>query len=146
MAIAKKKSAAKKPAAKKKVAAKKPAAKKAAKKRPAAKKAAKRPAAKKAAKKPAAKKAAAVLEPGIFFAINSPVGVVGAEAVGAVQKINSWGFKVTVEEMELLAKNMGETSLFARTGGAPSLAVETGCRVLFLEILPGLALLTQKVK
>ncbi|MFM8490955.1 MAG: carbon starvation CstA family protein, partial [Candidatus Methylopumilus sp.] len=67
--------------------------------------------------------AATVLEPGIFFAINSPVGVVGAEAVGAVQKINSWGFKVTVEEMELLAKNMGETSLFARTGGAPSLAV-----------------------
>ena len=67
--------------------------------------------------------AATVLEPGIFFAINSPVGVVGAEAAGAIQKINSWGFKVTVEEMELLAKNMGETSLFARTGGAPSLAV-----------------------
>jgi len=67
--------------------------------------------------------AATVLEPGIFFAINSPVGVVGSEAVDAIQKINSWGFKVTVEEMELLAKNMGETSLFARTGGAPSLAV-----------------------
>jgi len=67
--------------------------------------------------------AATVLEPGVFFAINSPVGVVGAEAAGAIQKINSWGFKVSVEEMELLAKNMGETSLFARTGGAPSLAV-----------------------
>lgn len=67
--------------------------------------------------------AATVLEPGIFFAINSPLGVVGAEATGVIQKINSWGFKVTVEEMELLAKNMGETSLFARTGGAPSLAV-----------------------
>jgi carbon starvation protein len=67
--------------------------------------------------------AATVLEPGIFFAINSPVGLVGAEAMGAIQKINSWGFKVTVEEMELLAKKIGETSLFARTGGAPSLAV-----------------------
>lgn len=67
--------------------------------------------------------AATVLEPGVFFAINSPVGVVGVDAAGAIQKINSWGFKVSVEEMELLAKNMGETSLFARTGGAPSLAV-----------------------
>lgn len=67
--------------------------------------------------------AATVLEPGIFFAINSPVGQVGADAALAVQKINAWGFQVTVEQMELLAQQMGETSLFARTGGAPSLAV-----------------------
>ncbi len=67
--------------------------------------------------------AATVLEPGVFFAINSPAGVVGASAVDAVAKINSWGFAVTVEQMNQLAKDMGETSLFARTGGAPSLAV-----------------------
>ncbi len=67
--------------------------------------------------------AATVLEPGIFFAINSPAGVVGKEAVDAIAKINSWGFAVTVEQMEQLAKDMGETTLFARTGGAPSLAV-----------------------
>ncbi|HQO16542.1 MAG TPA: carbon starvation CstA family protein [Methylotenera sp.] len=67
--------------------------------------------------------AATVLEPGIFFAINSPAGVVGKEAVDAVAKINSWGFAVTVEQMSQLAKDMGESSLFARTGGAPSLAV-----------------------
>jgi carbon starvation protein len=67
--------------------------------------------------------AATVLEPGIFFAINSPAGVVGAEAVDAIAKINSWGFAVTVEQMEQLAKDMGETTLFARTGGATSLAV-----------------------
>lgn len=67
--------------------------------------------------------AATVLEPGIFFAINSPTGVVGKEAVDAIAKINSWGFAVTVEQMEQLAKDMGETTLFARTGGAPSLAV-----------------------
>jgi carbon starvation protein len=67
--------------------------------------------------------AATVLEPGIFFAINSPAGVVGKEAVDAIAKINSWGFAVTVEQMNQLAKDMGETSLFARTGGAPSLAV-----------------------
>lgn len=67
--------------------------------------------------------AATVLEPGVFFAINSPAGVVGKEAIDAVAKINSWGFAVTVEQMEQLAKDMGESSLFARTGGAPSLAV-----------------------
>lgn len=67
--------------------------------------------------------AATVLEPGIFFAINSPAGVVGKEAIDAVAKINSWGYAVTVEQMNQLAKDMGESSLFARTGGAPSLAV-----------------------
>jgi len=67
--------------------------------------------------------AATVLEPGVFFAINSPTGVVGKEAVDAIATINSWGFAVTVEQMNQLAKDMGETSLFARTGGAPSLAV-----------------------
>ncbi len=67
--------------------------------------------------------AATVLEPGVFFAINSPAGVVGKEAVDAVAKINSWGFAVTVEQMQQLARDMGESTLFARTGGAPSLAV-----------------------
>ena len=67
--------------------------------------------------------AATVLDPGVFFAINSPAGVVGKEAVDAIAKINSWGFAVTVEQMNQLAKEMGESSLFARTGGAPSLAV-----------------------
>ena len=67
--------------------------------------------------------AATVLDPGVFFAINSPAGVVGKEAADAVAKISSWGFPVTVEQMSLLAQQMGETTLFARTGGAPSLAV-----------------------
>ena len=67
--------------------------------------------------------AATVLEPGVFFAINSPAGVVGKEAIDAVAKINSWGYAVTVEQMNQLANDMGESSLFARTGGAPSLAV-----------------------
>jgi len=67
--------------------------------------------------------AATVLEPGVFFAINSPAGVVGKSAVDAVATINSWGFAVTVEQMNQLAKDMGESTLFARTGGAPSLAV-----------------------
>ena len=67
--------------------------------------------------------AACVLDPGVFFAINSPAGVVGGAAADAVAKISGWGFPVTVDKMNELAHVMGEATLFARTGGAPSLAV-----------------------
>jgi len=67
--------------------------------------------------------AATLLEPGVFFAINSSPGIVGATADAAVTTISSWGFPVTADQMHALATEMGETTLFARTGGAPSLAV-----------------------
>jgi carbon starvation protein len=67
--------------------------------------------------------AAASLAPGIYFAVNSPPGIVGATPEAAAATITGWGFPVTGGEMAQLATRVGETSLFARTGGAPSLAL-----------------------
>src|SRR6202166_726063 len=67
--------------------------------------------------------AACVLQPGIFFAVNSPAGIVGNTASAAVATITSWGFPVTAADMETLARQVGEQTLFYRTGGAPSLAL-----------------------
>jgi carbon starvation protein len=77
--------------------------------------------------------AATLLQPGVFFAINSPAGAVGATPEAAVATITSWGFPVAAEHMRALAAQMGEASLFARTGGAPSLAV--GMSSLFGSLL-----------
>jgi carbon starvation protein len=67
--------------------------------------------------------AATLLDPGVYFAINTGAGVVGSSPAAAVHTISSWGFPVTVQQMQTLAHQMGEATLFARTGGAPSLAV-----------------------
>ncbi|MGE0385798.1 MAG: carbon starvation CstA family protein [Gammaproteobacteria bacterium] len=67
--------------------------------------------------------AASVLDPGVYFAINSPAGVVGADPAQAVATITGFGFPVDVQTMQALAAKVGEQTLFARTGGAPSLAV-----------------------
>jgi carbon starvation protein len=67
--------------------------------------------------------AACVLQPGVYFAVNAPAGIVGSTPAAAVATISSWGFPVTVPEMEALANDVGEANLFARTGGAPSLAL-----------------------
>jgi carbon starvation protein len=66
---------------------------------------------------------ACVLDPGVYFAVNSPAGVVGATADAAVKTISAWGFPVTADQMAALAKSVGEETLFYRTGGAPSLAL-----------------------
>lgn len=67
--------------------------------------------------------AAASLQPGIFFAVNSPPGIVGALPQAAVSTISNWGFPVSAADMVQLAHSVGEQTLFGRTGGAPSLAL-----------------------
>jgi carbon starvation protein len=63
--------------------------------------------------------AACTLDPGIYFAMNTTP----AALAGVSETLNAAGFVVTPETMQALAEQMGEASLVARTGGAPSLAV-----------------------
>ncbi len=69
--------------------------------------------------------AACVLQPGVYFAVNSPAGIVGATASAATTTISNWGFTVTTADMQALAQAVGEKTLFNRTGGAPAFALGT---------------------
>jgi carbon starvation protein len=67
--------------------------------------------------------AACVLDPGVYFAMNAPAAVVGTTAADAAQVISSWGFTITPEMITQTARDIGETSILSRAGGAPTLAV-----------------------
>jgi carbon starvation protein len=84
--------------------------------------------------------AAATLEPGVYFAMNVGAGVLGVTAQSAAAKIAEWGFVVTPEQIQALAKQVGEVSLLSRTGGAPSLAVGMASVLGGVFTGPGLAL------
>src|SRR3974390_2423932 len=66
---------------------------------------------------------APVLDPGVYFAINGPAGVIGTTAAQAAQVVSSWGFAITPDMITQLAQDVGEKTLLSRTGGAPTLAV-----------------------
>jgi carbon starvation protein len=66
---------------------------------------------------------ASVLDPGVYFALNSPAALIGSTVASASQAINGWGFVVTPDTLTAIAKNVGEASILSRAGGAPTFAV-----------------------
>lgn len=67
--------------------------------------------------------AAAVIDPGVYFAMNSPAALIGTTPEVVAQTISAWGFHVSPELLIQTAKDVGEHSILSRTGGAPTLAV-----------------------
>jgi len=67
--------------------------------------------------------AASVIEPGVYFAMNSPAAAIGKTAESAALAISQWGFVVTPEMLLQTAQDVGEKTIISRAGGAPTLAV-----------------------
>ncbi len=79
--------------------------------------------------------AASIIEPGIYFAMNSPAAVIGGDAVSAAHYItNTWGFTITPQQLEATAAAIGEPTILHRAGGAPTLAV--GIAQILHEAIP----------
>ena len=79
--------------------------------------------------------AASVIEPGVYFAMNSPAAVVGTDVVSVATAVSNWGFTITPEALQAVAHDIGETTILARAGGAPTLAV--GIAQILHQVLPG---------
>ena len=82
--------------------------------------------------------AACVLDPGIYFAMNSPAAIIGDTPQRAAEVISSWGWVITPETITQTASNVGEGTILNRAGGAPTLAV--GMAQIMAEAFGGKAL------
>jgi carbon starvation protein len=67
--------------------------------------------------------AACVLQPGVYFAMNSPPALIGTSVESAAAAIAGWGFVLTPDVLTATAQEIGEHTILSRTGGAPTLAV-----------------------
>jgi carbon starvation protein len=83
--------------------------------------------------------AASALHPGVYFAMNSPGAVLGADVQSAATAISQMGFVISPEQLTQTAKDIGETTILSRAGGAPTLAV--GMAQLLQNIIPGQGML-----
>lgn len=83
--------------------------------------------------------AASTIEPGIYFAMNSPAALIGTTAESAAAAISQWGFYVTPEMLTQTAKDVGEHSIISRAGGAPTLAV--GMAHILSNVIGGQAMM-----
>ncbi|MFI1827380.1 carbon starvation CstA family protein [Streptomyces sp. NPDC020412] len=79
--------------------------------------------------------AAAVLDPGLYYAMNAPAGVLGNTVESASAAVANLGFTISPEDLAAAAKNVEESTLVARTGGAPTLAV--GMSQIFSDVIGG---------
>jgi carbon starvation protein len=83
--------------------------------------------------------AASCIEPGVYFAMNSPAAVVGKDAATVAQTLSTWGFVVTPEMLTQAAADVGEKTILARAGGAPTLAV--GMAEILHQVIGGKAMM-----
>ena len=83
--------------------------------------------------------AASCIEPGVYFAMNSPAALVGSDAQSVAQTISTWGFVVTPEMLTQTAADVGEKTILARAGGAPTLAV--GMAHILHQVIGGKAMM-----
>ncbi len=67
--------------------------------------------------------AASVLDPAVYFALNSPAALIGTTTSEAALAVSSWGFTITPVMLDQVAGQVGEATILSRTGGAPTLAV-----------------------
>jgi len=72
------------------------------------------------------------MEPGLYFAINSPASIIGKTEETAAQVISSWGFSVSAEELKRMAQLIEEPTLLSKVGGAPAFAL--GIALIFARI------------
>jgi len=79
--------------------------------------------------------AASVLDPGLYYAMNAPAGVVGSTFESAATAVNNLGFTITPQDLAAASAAVGEPTLVARTGGAPTLAV--GISEIFSGVFGG---------
>jgi carbon starvation protein len=83
--------------------------------------------------------AASTIDPGIYFAMNSPAALVGTTAQSAAAAVSNLGFVITPEILTQMAKDVGENTIISRAGGAPTLAV--GMAHILSNVIGGKAMM-----
>ena len=78
--------------------------------------------------------AASIIDPGIYFAMNSPAAIIGTDVNAVAQTVSGWGFVITPDLLTATAAEIGEKSILSRAGGAPTLAV--GIAYILHSVLP----------
>lgn len=81
---------------------------------------------------------ASILDPALYFAMNSPAAVVGTTPGSAAAAVTAMGFPISPAALAQAARDVGEATVISRTGGAPTLAVAMA--EIFSHVLGGPAM------